>query len=47
VTDDGPGMDAEVIAEYNKGFLEAGGRFTLHIGLGNLNQRIRLLFGEQ
>ncbi|MDR1061972.1 MAG: histidine kinase [Clostridiales bacterium] len=44
--DDGMGMDAGEMQAYNLGFRDGNKPFIRHIGLGNLNQRIRLLFGD-
>lgn len=46
VIDDGKGMSAEDRAQYNARFMEEGAPLIHHIGLGNLNQRMRLLFGD-
>lgn len=46
VIDDGKGMAPEDLAEYNARFMEEGAPLIHHIGLGNLNQRMRLLFGD-
>ncbi|MDR1440055.1 MAG: histidine kinase [Clostridiales bacterium] len=46
VRDDGMGMDGGELSAYNLSFLDGNRPFIRHIGLGNLNQRIRLLFGD-
>lgn len=46
VQDDGEGMPFDAMTAYNQSFTVDGEPFIQHIGLGNLNQRIRLLFGE-
>lgn len=46
VVDNGSGMSPQELDRYNRSFAEDGGMLSLHIGLGNLNQRIRLLYGD-
>jgi two-component system sensor histidine kinase YesM len=46
VEDNGPGMDPETLEVFNRNFSAKEFRFERHIGLGNLNQRVRLLFGD-
>jgi two-component system sensor histidine kinase YesM len=47
VSDDGEGMEAAAMECYNRSFDSSeGSPLSRHIGLGNLNQRIRLLCGE-
>jgi len=47
VEDNGAGMSREALDAYNKSFVTEGYKFEQHIGLGNLNQRILLLFGDK
>lgn len=46
VKDDGRGMAEDEMAAYNAAFARPSGALTQHIGLKNLNQRVKLLFGE-
>ena len=45
VSDTGRGMTADEMERYNQQFLVEQQVFIHHIGLGNLNQRLRLLYG--
>ncbi len=47
VEDDGVGMVTQMIDDYNVMFERDAEPLVQHIGLGNLHQRLRLLFGEK
>lgn len=46
ICDDGVGMDHDQIAEENQRFSEMRFQELQHIGLQNVNQRVRLIYGE-
>jgi two-component system sensor histidine kinase YesM len=46
VEDNGEGMSAEQMEALNTGFITESYRFEYHVGLRNLNQRMKLLFGD-
>ena len=46
VRDDGVGMDAERLADVMSGRAETSGRGGTHIGVKNVDDRLRLLYGE-
>ncbi|OCT11076.1 hypothetical protein A8709_05105 [Paenibacillus pectinilyticus] len=46
VSDDGVGMDAEKMRQLNEGFAQEHDLVGKHIGLPNVNQRIKLIFGD-
>ncbi|MBP1990745.1 cache domain-containing sensor histidine kinase [Paenibacillus eucommiae] len=47
VVDDGMGIDAEQVTKINKELKEKYNLVSQHIGIKNVNQRIKLIFGEQ
>lgn len=47
VTDDGVGMDSEKLEELNKSMEEQYSLSGQHIGVRNVNQRIKIIFGEK
>lgn len=47
VTDDGVGMSEEKMQKLNREFLSDHIFFDGHIGLKNVNQRIKLIYGEE
>jgi sensor histidine kinase YesM len=47
VEDDGCGIEAEALDRLNAGFLETNRDEKEHIGLKNVNARLRLFYGER
>jgi two-component system sensor histidine kinase YesM len=47
ISDDGKGLEEEEINEINRGLMQDFLADNRHIGLRNVNQRLKLMFGEQ